>query len=260
MRFWIALLLIMVASSAAGEWIPPKHPDLMKILSEAREDTEAGRFSMALEKHLWLHRNSLEINQAFYGVRLSFALGYWLELAEKYPPAMKALKGVRDEAEGRVRSDAGSKSDFNDVSSINEYLDNNSATTKLFVWLDKNDPKLASRAYPAAQQALIEAKEYALCGKYIDSSATLDNLLFTYRQIGDMAKERQDGDLKEHAEKAFTNGTSTLVALLTLNGRDAEADEVIVKVLKEWPEEGFRRELNKAKTGVVPRRWPPPVR
>src|SRR4051812_34817029 len=101
----IALLLLTLQLEA--EWSPPVKPDPSSILQEAEADTRAGRFEDALQKHIWYHENALKFQRAQYGVRLSFALSAWWELASKYPPAMEALRRARDTAEANVRSQDG---------------------------------------------------------------------------------------------------------------------------------------------------------
>ncbi|MCA1843827.1 MAG: hypothetical protein LC792_11715 [Actinobacteria bacterium] len=58
-----------------------------------REWREAGRFEEALRAHEWYHANVLELDEAAYGVRLSYAF-----LAEDYAPALNSLVRIRDEA------------------------------------------------------------------------------------------------------------------------------------------------------------------
>jgi hypothetical protein len=252
----IGVLLSLMTSYAIGDWTPPPRPDPSAILTEARADADAGRYSDALAKHLWFHRNALTYNPALYGVRLSFALGYWRELSKKYPPALSALEDSREETAGKIRSGAGSRDDFHDFSSINEYLNEEAATTELFVWLDKNNPAFARTAYASAERALIESKNYQLCGKYIEPSRSTRRMVQLYHEHRQMVKENRFGaDMLDFAQKSFSNEASTLVALLVLNGRNVEADEVVVAVLKERADEGFRRELEEARKGIVPEPW-----
>jgi hypothetical protein len=179
------------------------------------------------------------------------------EILEEAVADLVALEGVRDEAEAKVRSGAGGFNDFNDVSSINEYLGSDTATTELFLWLDKNNNSLAKKTYSIAQPALVASREYAVCGKYIDSRAVTQWLLLAYRENVSLVKDGNYGsDLQEFGQKTLTNGASTLVALLVLNNRKAEADAVMKTVLEEWPDEKFRKELEQAKKGIVPPRWP----
>lgn len=257
MSRFLALLLIATIPSAFGEWTPPPRPDPSAILSEAKQDAMAGRYGDALAKHLWFHNNALNLRRSLYGVRLSFALGYWLDLAKHYPPALEALKSTRDEAAARVRGGLGNHDDFHDVSSINEYLNEEDATTDLFVWLDQNNARLARKTYGIAERALIRSKNYELCGKYIDSRRSVERMVDLYREHQRMVKEgRFRSDLTEFAQRTLTNDAGTLVALLVLNGRSAEADEVIAAVLKEWPDEMLRKALEHARTGAVPEPWP----
>ena len=219
----------------------------------------AGRYADALAKHLWFHHNALGIERSFYGVRLSFALGYWMDLARQYPPALDALKATRDEAVARIRSGNASRDDFHDVSSINEYLDEDARTTELFVWLDEHNPDLARSSYSIAQRSLIRSKNYQLCGKYIDAKRSTERMVKLYREHQRMAMAKEGdfkGDIRDFSQKSLSNSATTLVALLVLNGRSVEADEVVAKVLKEWPDENFRKALEKARTGAVPDPWP----
>src|SRR4051812_29867743 len=59
-------------------------------LHSGRTATHEGRFEEALSQFIWFHEHSLEEDRAYLGVRLSFALSYWMELAERYPPARAA--------------------------------------------------------------------------------------------------------------------------------------------------------------------------
>jgi hypothetical protein len=71
--------------------------DPKKMPREAGALMRQGRYADSLQKHLWFHDHALEHQQALAGVRLSFALAYWLELAACYPEAMQALTAVRVE-------------------------------------------------------------------------------------------------------------------------------------------------------------------
>jgi hypothetical protein len=126
---------------AKAAWTPPANPDPQQILTEAQADARAGRYEVALAKHVWFHRNSLKIDPAFYGVRLSFALMYWKELAKVYPPAKAKLIELRDEAEKQVGSGRDGLEAFVDFEAINTELGENEKTVALFKSLDKNKPR-----------------------------------------------------------------------------------------------------------------------
>jgi hypothetical protein len=223
---------------------------------EAKKDAAAGRYADALARHLWFHHNALKYDRSFSGVRLSFALGYWSDLAKQYPPALDALKTTRNAGAARVRAGTGNRDDFHDVSSIDEYLDDVPTTTELFVWLDVNNPALAKASYGVAQRALVESKNYQLCGKYLDPPLSTKIMLEIYRENQRLAKKKTFDHMKDFGDKSLTNQASTLVALLVLNNRSAEADQVVAAVLKERSDKALRDALDKAKKGIVPEPWP----
>src|SRR5262245_31700934 len=121
----------------------------------------------ALHRLLWFHRHALDHEPALYGVRLSFALSYWLELGKVYPPALEELRAVRDAKEGEMAGGAGSRDLFHDVVAINSYLDEPARTAELFRLLDADRPELARECYLAAEEPLVARREYHLCARYI---------------------------------------------------------------------------------------------
>jgi hypothetical protein len=254
---WLIACLLFVTALAYGDWAPPANPDPSAILREAKVDARAERYGEALAKQLWFHRHALEHERGLYGVRLSFALQSWINLGKRYPPALKTLKEVRDEAGLRVRSGEGTWHDFHDFVAISESLAENVETANLFVWLDQNNPALAKRSYVVAQGALIHAKQYQLCGKYIDPAKSVELMLQVYGVHQRLSKKRgPDSGLMEFADKSLAHDAGTLVALLVLNERTSEADQVIAAVLKERPDPDLKSKLENARKGVIPEPWP----
>lgn len=91
MRQALTFLLLLGLCSCA-----PKNT-MRDPLDQARQLASEGKFEESLQKHIWIHDHALEVNPAYYGVRLSFALSEWIELGNKYPKALVVLKGIRDE-------------------------------------------------------------------------------------------------------------------------------------------------------------------
>jgi len=160
-----------------ANWTPPENPDPFQILHEARTDTSAGRVEIALAKHVWYHDNALKIQPSNYGVRLSFALGYWCQLGQVYPPALDKLKNIRDECERVIRASEGSHSTFAEFASINRMLNDQPRTKELFIWLDNEKPGLAKQVFSMARSSLIVAGDYELCGRYLDSNRTFGEIV-----------------------------------------------------------------------------------
>ncbi len=228
--------------------MPPANPDPDKILNEAQDDVRAGRYSDALAKHVWFHENALKYQSALYGVRLSFALVYWVELGNVCPPALQKLKSIRDETSKRVReADRERKivEDFHDFSAINQALKEEPKTTDLFVWLDSHKPTAAKQVFHVAESALIKSKQYRLCGKYIDPDRTFAEIVRLY-QVNKGMTQQFGKEFQNFSERTFSNGV-TLVALLVQNDRKADALRIAEKALKERDDPQFREELEKCR-------------
>jgi hypothetical protein len=253
----ISFFVLVCIISTHADWIPPENPEPDKILDEARADFCAERYEDALAKHVWFFQNALKYDLALYGVRLSFALSDWVELGSVYPPALEKLKSVRDEAGKNVREGSAVRGNFHDFASINEYLGEDDKTKELFIWLDSNAHNLAEDVFDLALPALIKAKEYNLCGKYIDPDSYFQEILSRYNRTKAIAQSPKFGeDLLDFANKSFLNDTATLVALLVVNGRKVDANRIAAEAIKEWDAPEFKEQLEKAKNGEMPIPWP----
>lgn len=230
-----------------SEWTAPESPDPQAILYEARADRKAGRYDLALAKHLWFHQNVLKVDESYYGVRLSYALADWVDLAGVHPPAQAALARTRDEALADFKARRGEHSGyaaFNDFEAINESLGDDALTVATFVALDEDDPARAKDVSNLAQPALIRARQYSLCGKYVRPEEDFDRAVEFY-QCGRQIDNSGSGAL-------FTNGVTTLLAILVVNGRRREAEEIADKARREWDDAGFHAAIETALAGVVP--------
>ncbi len=252
-----ALLLGLLAGFANGDWTPDKRPDPQRILDEAETDTAAGRYADALAKHVWFHENALKYAPGMYGIRLSFALHAWATLGAAYPPALQKLKAVRDEAGSNVRVAKDARHSFHDFAAINKVLEEDTKTKELFFWLDANNPKVATAVFDIAQPSLVEAKEYGVCGRYLDPDRSFQRMLRLYGETKRIAVDADyQKEMQDSADKSFTNGVATLVALLVVNGRQADADRIAGEARKAWHDQAFRKQLDKAQKGEVPPPWP----
>jgi hypothetical protein len=252
----ILLALCFLSIAARAEWTPPADPKPSAILSEAREDAREKRFEDALAKHIWFHENALKIERSQYGVRLSFALSAWNNLASQYPPAKVAFLHARDIAERDVRTPEGTAASFHDAVSLNRALGEEDRTVVLFKWLDENDPARAKKALSVAQSSLVNAKEYALCGKYIQPEADYAIFVQAFRQNLKMSQEERFADMKRFGENKFTADVGTLIALLVLNERHDEAKAIRAKAATEWEAKPFQDTLEEALKGVTPPPFP----
>ena len=221
-----ALFLLLASTACRPHWTPPLKPDPEQILHEAEADILAKRYEDALAKHVWFHQNALKLDPSFRGVRLSFALRSWVELGAIYPPALAKLQNLRDEAAAHVREGDHVWEAFKDFKSINKTLGNEDQTKDLFIWLHSNKPTVAKEVFGLAEPALIKAKEYRLCGGYLEAEASFQKQLNLYREHLKFAQKSQFGKrTQEFGEERFSNSTATLVALLVLNERKSLSEK-----------------------------------
>lgn len=252
-----AALFLAFSTSALSAWTPPEKPDPQRILHEARDDRQAGRNEDALAKHVWFHENALKYEPTMKGVRRSFALADWRMLGYRYPPAMAKLRGARDFAAKQAMEGKDAWESFGDVLAINDALDEDAKTRELFLWLDRNKPAIAKEVYPRAQPILVQAKDYSLCGKYLDANVTFEKLVKSYR--GDLIYANTSiyrNDNREFAVTKSSNETSVLVALLVVNGKKAEAKKIAGEALKLMDTPAFDKLLATSLEGKVPDPWP----
>jgi hypothetical protein len=253
----VAVTSFALNLARADDWMPPENPDPQAILSEAREDREAGRYAQSLAKHLWFHEHALTVDRAFYGVRLSFALSDWQRLGELHPPALKKLEQTRDRAAELIMMDQRATESFHDFAAINRVLGAEQQTSDLFAKLDSQASPLAKRLYGTAQPALIRTKNYTLCAKYVDPQQDLQRSIQYHQRMQQLVQQRpSQATVLEISRKKFANEAATLVAILAVNDRQPEAIEVARKAREVLEDVDFHTQLGQSLQGIVPEPWP----
>ncbi len=233
---------------------PSPGQSCLEVLDAANSDRRAGRYAESLQKHEWFFEHSRN-ERGMGGVRLSFALGDWLELASDYQPAMVAFVSLRDRTETRCRESRGEFKAFHELSALNEYLDSNERTIAMFLDIANLDNNAAARIYHVAEPYLVASCLYEECGPFIEIERTIETNISVLR-IGKEVEQTQAG--LEHspprlAERLFRERTTRLVALLALNGRMSDAKMAMNRSLAELESVDFRRELAAALSGHFPK-------
>lgn len=141
--------------------------DARERLRAGRTATHQGRHSEALEHFLWFHDHALEEDGSYSGVRLSFALGYWLELAAVHPPALDAFRDRRDTALAMLRAGQLSRGLFHDVEAMSEKLGEDDLVADLFMRLHATDRTFADACSNIALPLLVRTKRFALARQYM---------------------------------------------------------------------------------------------
>lgn len=236
-------------------WQPPENPDPREILSEARGDDPP---EIALEKFLWFHKNAGSeqfLQFGYFGVRLSFALRDWLDLASEYAPAMDAYLQVRDETETAFRADSENLLLFHEVVRMNEHIDSGERTAKLFSEVAANDHAVAQRIYDQAEPVLIEVGDYRACAPFLDPDARSALAVKHYKKDRQREQTLSFFDIQHlpAARRIYIKNVATLTALLVLNDRTSDARGVYSKALLILDDEEFRTTMEAALNGHFPK-------
>jgi hypothetical protein len=204
-------------------------------LQRGLESAAAGRYEDALRDYIWFHEHALEHEPSLYGVRLSFALWYWIELANEYPEARTALKRIRDEKTARLLSGDTNRDLFHDVESINERLENEEATYELFAALDKTNPDFAGTCADLAIPAIVKAEDFEMARRYTPSPAD------TLRRYSEVLNRDIEGLERQPPSKAprleayvqiYVRRVHLLLKILRGNSGNPEADALLVRALE----------------------------
>ena len=217
-----------------------------EALKQAYQLAAEGKFEEALQKHIWYHDHALEINQAHYGVRLSFALSYWIDLGKKYPKALDALKDIRDKKTARLVAGENNRPLFHDIVAINEELGESPATVEAFKKIQAARPDFASSIAELADKALFDAKEYELERKYLgDPLARFDSLKCSLDYGIEYANTRGASNRSRQAfEHNFTHDVVRLIMLLDRTGDKDAARQIQAKALAACDNAAIRAALN----------------
>lgn len=254
----VFLVLLGSTTVLAQQWVPPENPDPEAIRDEAEADIEEGRLDLAAEKYLWYHHNALKYQPSLGGVRLSYALGDWRDLADKYRPALQDMRLVRDRAEESLRGKSGDPSAFHDFVALNDVLKEDGRTIELFKWLDQNDRHLARDVFMVAQDALVAGSEYALCEKYIVGQNSFDSVIDyherTVSRFTERYEDEPDARIFETFDMMFARRTSFIVAILVNRDRLSEAEGIAERALHLLEDETHRVQISDALEGIPPER------
>lgn len=247
--------LLFTLTGQASEWKPTDPINASKILNEARQDRTERRYGQALQKHIWFHQNALKYNIGMGGVRLSYALADWLELAKVYPPALEAMKAEAIDAEQRVLAGDISRIDlFHDVVSINQTLNQDEKSVELFKKIAATEPQDAKIMLIFVTPQLIAAKEYELMRKFTDPRESIRMTFLSYDSLNSFMEENGNSAIKKYdsAEEHLKQSAANLVALLSVLGETGLASEIRDSALRKSSSEKLNSALTAAMDGVFP--------
>lgn len=191
-------------------------------MTRAHELTRAGKFQEALDVYLHCYRDVAGRNTL---PNQQIVMSQIKQLGETYPPAIVALRDLRDAARQRFEAGDTSRDVITEIGFLNERLGEGHATIALYDRLPAGDPGRQSLAL-IGRRAFVDAKRYA------------DALVGT--SFGSMVRELEMGirsaatltglSLSNHRDYVV-QGTLSHIEVLIGSGKSAEAAELTRKLL-----------------------------
>lgn len=222
--------------------------DALTRLFAARELIDAGRHQEALDEFSWFHEHALEQDASLVGVRRSYALQFWTELAAQYAPAGAALDALRERGAAKLLAGDGGREDFLDVLSIDHALDQPLRTRDLFVALEKVAPDLAASCTRIVLPLVIASGDAELAERLMpDPAATIrqhaDYLMDVFRG----RRQRFTGAPSIPAEvHNYVLDVNAVLDVLAARGRHAEVRQLRAFAADIIPATTLRREVRTA--------------
>lgn len=206
-----------------------------RVLTDSRAQTTAamargsklaqeGQFQEALDEYLKRYR---ELAGVASSPDQQLIMGAIRGLGPQYPPALTALRGLRDAAMEKLRNHPASTRELaGEISFLNARLGENQATVALYDLLPPGDP---GRSWPAlvAYKSFVEAHRYAdaLVGKTFGSM--LEQLENGIRAAAQANVPNAQGQREFVIETALTD-----IEVLTGAGKKTEAQTLTAKLLE----------------------------
>jgi hypothetical protein len=219
-------------------------------LRKARTLALEGQFEEALAEFEWFHENSLIEDPSLRGVRRSFALSYWAELGEQYPPALRALIALRDRNRTSLLAGLHDNKLFADIEAINRYLSDEQATYRLFSFLHENAPAFAIDCFDSAINAIVANHDFRLARSYIlEPGAAVSVLLRDFNEAVKNAFQLSD---KRHRAirlqgetRNFVSDVLVLLSVVRNTDGAAESEQLARAALFGVSEETVRRRVGR---------------
>ena len=218
-------------------------------LNSARLAAFEGRHEEALSEYLWFHGHALEQEPSQYGVRLSFALAYWVELGEAYPKAKRILREIRDKKTTSLLRGEGNREIFHDVESINRAMGCSSQTYLLFVQLVSCNPVLAESCSRIALPAIVEAGDYHLAARYLSEPENrIEKLCEFLNQDIEKLKQfpRSRAPMRKAHIHVYVSQVQLIVSVLAGLGHSEDADRLRTQASKLVKSPTARRDVRAA--------------
>jgi hypothetical protein len=201
--------------------------DPIAVIRDARLCVKSREYAAALEKYMWFHDHALEARPSLVGVRLSYAIFEWVDLGKVYPPALKALEGLRDRKTESLVCGTQEMTIFHDVKAINRALGQDERTRDLFKIIADNNRDFAEKCFRLALEPLVCTNEFGLARSFmLDVRSEVDRFAMPFKS----APESTPSAPKEMVQKIlvgiYVKNVSLVLQILMGVGEEVEAKRI----------------------------------
>jgi hypothetical protein len=195
-------------------------------LEKARVALAGGDYAAASELYEYFFDHALETDKSFYGVRLSYCLDEWAEVAKKYPPARVRLEEKM--AAALAQFDKTRKPEyFHDYYAICRSLDCVDKAVEKFLAYHNSDSLLAQNIFRFVRGDLVAAKQWDVCGTYLqDSAKVYRKFLEAFDGTMKYGREKDHDETISFAKDWFVENMTDLLLVLKHTGRHEEAEAI----------------------------------
>ena len=225
------LLLLLMLIQLQG-WA---QEDMNAYLQKTKELIHEKEYKEALKRSIWFHNNALNHDASMFSVRLSFALADWKQLADKYPPAHKALLKTRDKKIKQLLDDKTNPVLFLDVLSINRALHLEKENVILFEKLALEKPSFIKKHWKLAKKDLFENNRFDILKKYIGNPLKEFQSNFkVHLKNSDICDPNSEYEQRRrsYSEERFIYKTLQLIEMALVLGDKNMAQEIQQKALE----------------------------
>jgi len=200
-----------------------------EILDKAREAFKLGDYAKSLKNYENFFEQTFKTS--YYGVRLSYCLSEWKELADIYPDAMRSLQNKRDKAL-QLLNKTKEPEQFHDYKAICQVLASPEEPLKEFLRLHTKDRALSTKIVRFILDKLIENKEWKICLEYLDNP--LKKYEFNFDNFDAIFKKYVHDDSTDDDKEIFSHSLNWYIKevaniLLVLKHNNQIADYTLIR-------------------------------
>jgi hypothetical protein len=209
-RWIMAFALLAVGPGAVAAQDAP--PDVRQYLREGQELARVGRFEEALEHYIWFREHALTYQPAMVGVRNSFALMYWRNLGEVYPPARAAMVDELNATLDEFRENPENARLFSDVQALHRYLYQEHKTLEFFELLANERPDAAQAAWRFVSPLAIESRRFDLLRRFgVDLQQMFEGQVNSYTRLASSGPPELVTTMQATRDRNFVSTTLTMI-------------------------------------------------